>query len=52
MEDMVATLQEKRKSVQNFQYSSWSRICDEWLEDILKLTESSVSVPVMSSAQA
>jgi glycosyltransferase involved in cell wall biosynthesis len=52
MEDMVATLQEKRKSVQNFQYSSWSRVCDEWLEDILKLTESSVSVPVMSSAQA
>lgn len=52
MEDMVATLQEKRKNVQNFQYSSWSRVCDEWLEDVLTLTESSVSVPAMSSAQA
>ena len=55
MEDMIATIADKRKSVQNFHFSSWSRVCDEWLEDILKQAEgqaSSVSVPVTSSVLA
>jgi glycosyltransferase involved in cell wall biosynthesis len=55
MEDMVNTLGEKRKNVQKFQFSSWSRVCDEWLEDILKEAggqASTVSVPVMSSVLA
>lgn len=55
MEDMVATMQDKRKNVQAFQYASWSRVCDEWLEDILTAAESPasiVSVPVTSSALA
>jgi glycosyltransferase involved in cell wall biosynthesis len=55
MERMLSTLEAKRKAVQKYNYPSWSRICDEWLEDILREAEgpaSSVSVPVTSLLQA
>lgn len=32
---MVETLPEKRKAVSNYNFKSWSRVCDAWLEDIL-----------------
>ena len=52
MERMITTLDVKRKAVQKYNYPSWSKVCDEWLEDILREAEgpaSTVSVPVMSS---
>lgn len=55
MERMVSTLDVKRKAVQKYNYPSWSKVCDEWLEDILREAEgqaSIVSVPVTSSFQA
>jgi glycosyltransferase involved in cell wall biosynthesis len=52
MENIVATLAEKRKHVNNFKYPSWSRVCDAWLEDILKQAEPIVSVPVTSTLLA
>jgi glycosyltransferase involved in cell wall biosynthesis len=55
MERSINALSEQRKAVQKYNYPSWSRVCDEWLEDILKEAEgqaSSVSVPVTSSFQA
>jgi glycosyltransferase involved in cell wall biosynthesis len=51
LDTMISTLDSKKKAVQRYNYPSWSRVCDEWLEDIL--TEvATVSVPVMSSSQA
>jgi glycosyltransferase involved in cell wall biosynthesis len=55
MESAIATLPEKRSNVQKFVYKSWSRVCDEWLEDILTVSEGQVStvfVPATSSVQA
>ena len=52
MERMITTLDVKRKAVQKYNYPSWSKVCDEWLEDILREAEgpaSTVSVPVTSS---
>ncbi len=49
MDSTLSTLGQRRTAVQNYNYPSWSRVCDEWLEDILTQTESSVSVPVRSS---
>ena len=52
MESCIATLQQKQVSVQTYDYPSWSRICDAWLEDILKQAEgqvTTVSVPATSS---
>lgn len=51
MEETIATLTEKKKAVQAYQFKSWASICDSWLEDVL--TEAggqvaSVSVPVMT----
>jgi len=51
-EGMVASiqsLQEKRKSVLDYQFKSWATVCDGWLEDLLTLAggqEATVSVPV------
>ncbi len=53
MESMLSTLDEKRTRVQSYRFSSWSRVCDTWLEDVLKQSEdraSIVSVPVTSYA--
>ncbi len=55
MDIMTTTLSERRKAVHTYNYPSWSRICDEWLEDILREAEGQVaivSVPVTSSIQA
>ena len=55
MDAMASSLPAKKASVQNYNFKSWSTICDAWLEDILMLAEgqaSSVSVPVTSSAPA
>ena len=55
MENAIRSLPEKRTTVQQFKYPSWSRVCDAWLEDILTQAEgraASVSVPVTSSALA
>jgi glycosyltransferase involved in cell wall biosynthesis len=55
MEAIVETLGEKRSKVQNFIYPSWARVCDEWLEELVMLSEgraTTVSVPVTSSVQA
>ncbi len=52
MDAMVESLEQKQSSVETYSYSSWSRICDGWLEDILTQAEdraTSVSVPVTSS---
>jgi glycosyltransferase involved in cell wall biosynthesis len=55
MDAIVSTLDEKRSKVQNFIYPSWARVCDEWLEELVMLSEgrvTSVSVPVTSSVPA
>jgi len=55
MQGMSDRLDERRMHVNLFKFPSWSRVCDEWLEDILKLAEgqaSIVSVPVTSSVPA
>jgi glycosyltransferase involved in cell wall biosynthesis len=55
MESMTSTLGQRRTAVQHYNYPSWSRVCDEWLEDILREAEgqvASVSVPVTSLTQA
>ena len=52
MESMIETLPAKRVCVEKFQYPSWARVCDTWLEDILTEAEgraTTVSVPVTSS---
>jgi glycosyltransferase involved in cell wall biosynthesis len=46
----IQSLQEKKKSVLEYQFKSWATVCDGWLEDILTLVgdrASTVSVPVM-----
>jgi hypothetical protein len=48
MKKMVDTLSNKQLAVQSYNYPSWSRVCDEWLEDILKEAEANVSVSVRS----
>jgi glycosyltransferase involved in cell wall biosynthesis len=48
MERMIQTLPEKQRAVQTYNYPSWSRVCDEWLEDVLKEAEASVSALVKS----
>ena len=52
MQGMIGLLEDRRKNVNNFKYPSWSRVCDEWLEDILSQAEPNVSVPVTSSLPA
>ena len=52
MESIIQTLSTKQVCVQKFQYPSWSRVCDTFLEDMLTQAEgpaTSVSVPVSSS---
>jgi hypothetical protein len=51
MESCIDTLEQKQISVQKYEYPSWSRICDAWLEDILTEAEGQttiVSVPATS----
>ena len=48
----IQTLHEKRQAVQEYNYPSWSSVCDTWLEDVLTEGASNVSVPVTSSALA
>lgn len=52
MQGMIGLLDERRKNVNTYTFPSWSRVCDEWLEDILRQSESNVSVPVTSSVLA
>lgn len=55
MESALNSLDTKRSAVQSYNYPSWSKVCDQWLEDILTEAEgpaSIVSVPVMSSSPA
>ncbi len=52
MLDAVDKLAERRAAVNSYKFKSWSTVCDEFLEDILMLTEgrvASVSVPVTST---
>lgn len=49
MESVIATLPAKRKAVQCYSFKSWTKVCDEWLEDVIAEAEgpsSTVSVPV------
>jgi glycosyltransferase involved in cell wall biosynthesis len=48
MQGMIGLLDERRKNVNDFKYASWSRVCDQWLEDILTQAEPIVSVPATS----
>jgi glycosyltransferase involved in cell wall biosynthesis len=48
MEKTIQTLTQKQSAVQSYNYPSWSRICDDWLEDILKEAEANVSALVKS----
>ena len=48
MERMIQALPEKQTAVQSYNYPSWSRVCGEWLEDILKEAEATVSALVKS----
>lgn len=55
MESTIACLDTRKKAITSYPFKSWSSVCDEWLESILMEAEgqaSSVSVPVMSSAQS
>ena len=38
METMVDTLRSKKEAVAKYNFKSWSRVCDEWLEDVLTAT--------------
>lgn len=35
MERTIAELPEKKRSVNKFQFQSWAKVCDEWLEDLI-----------------
>lgn len=35
MERCVDTLSEKKKAVREYNFKSWARVCDSWLEDIM-----------------
>lgn len=48
MENAILTLKDKRSHVQKYNFPSWSKVCDGWLEDILTEGVSTVSVPVTS----
>lgn len=51
IEAAVSQLPEKREAVQKYSFKSWSKVCDEFLEDVLTLASgpvTSVSVPVTS----
>jgi len=53
IEHVVSNLNEMRQAAKSHNFKSWSKVCDEFLEDVLMLTgdrESIVSVPVMSAA--
>jgi glycosyltransferase involved in cell wall biosynthesis len=38
MEQTAKKLPEMRTAIKNYNFKSWSRVCDTWLEDILTLT--------------
>lgn len=38
LESIVSKLPEMRETIKNYNFKSWSRVCDAWLEDILTLT--------------
>ena len=51
MERLVKSLPEKRNHIQSYSFKSWSRVCDDFLDDVLTSTEdraSIVSAPVKS----
>jgi len=52
MQGMIGLLGERRNKVNAYSFSSWSSICDAWLEDILTQTQSTGSALVTSSAPA
>jgi hypothetical protein len=53
IEATVSQLAEKRQAVQKYSFKSWSKVCDEFLEDLIALSSgpaSSVSVLATSSS--
>jgi len=50
MQGMIGLLAERRNKVNAYSFSSWSSICDAWLEDILTQTQPTGSALVTSSA--
>ena len=51
IEEAVQTLPEKRAAVRKYPFTTWSRVCDEFLEDLLQQSggpASIVSVPMTS----
>jgi len=52
MQGMIGLLAERRNKVNAYSFSSWSSICDAWLEDILTQTQPTGSAMVTSSAPA
>ena len=52
IEEAVATLEEKRTAIRSRDFKPWGAICDEFLEDLLRLAggqEASVSIPLIPS---
>lgn len=52
MERTIDALPSKEKAIQSYKFTSWTRVCDGWLEDLLREAEgpsSIVSVPETSS---
>lgn len=39
MENMVNSLETKRKNVQSYKFKSWATVCDRFLEDVLELAK-------------
>lgn len=53
IEDMVSKLEEKKSAIATRTFKTWSKVCDEFLEDLLMLAvgpAASVSIPVMSAS--
>jgi glycosyltransferase involved in cell wall biosynthesis len=49
MQAAIANLTDMRKAVADYQFSSWAKVCDGWLEDVITQAghqATSVSVPV------
>ena len=46
MEKLVASLPEKREAIAKYTFKSWSKVCDEWLEDVI--TECGAQVSIVS----
>ncbi len=50
MADAIQSLPKKRTAVTDYQFKSWAKVCDDWLEDVIAAVGgpvTTVSVPVM-----